>query len=52
MKEKISILIGSLMVPLAALAQDDAPVDLPEPSTIALFVSAALAVLLAKKLKR
>jgi hypothetical protein len=50
MKEKVILSLVALSLAFPVLA--DSVTELPEPSTIALFVSAAIAVLLAKKFKK
>jgi hypothetical protein len=51
MKEKVILFLVALSLAFPVLA-DSTGNELPEPSTMALFVSAAIAVLLAKKFKR
>jgi hypothetical protein len=51
MKEKVILSLVALSLAFPVLA-DSSSTELPEPSTIALFVSAAIAVLLAKKFKK
>jgi len=53
MKDSVYLmLITAILAAPAALAQDGTAPQLPEPSTVALFASAALAILVAKKIRK
>jgi len=49
MREKLALAIVALAVAAPAWAQ---PIGVPEPSTLALFVSAAIAIIIARKFKK
>ena len=50
MKEKFALAIVALAVAMPAWAQPEPTV--PEPSTLALFVSAAIAIILVRRFKK
>ena len=52
MKQKLVLTTIAICIALPAFAGDDAPTQLPEPSTLGLFAAAAIAITVLSKLKK